>query len=487
MKYQNNATQIRRNLLIKIAQAFYADKLLEVIDRIPFTLFPKSNRELLRCCIYKERAIIRHRIICILGFGVEDDQDEITPLSEYAKRALVRSSSDAKSGEILSVLEIACSGCVKSQYLITNACRGCMARPCTLNCPKKAVKFVNGQATIDQSLCVDCGRCMQVCPYHAIIRVPIPCAEVCPVGAIGKDDKGKAVIDFAKCISCGQCMTACPFGSVMEKSQFIDVLKGLSDPSKKVIAMLAPAIAGNQFTGNIKQIAAACKKLGFANVFEVAGGADVTAKHEIDEFSQRMQAGDKMMTSSCCPAYTEAVKKHLPELQAYISHAATPMHYTAELVKRLYPEAITVFVGPCIAKRKEAQSDEFVDYVLTFEEIDSLFAAKNIDISKCEETELENTPTDAARGFATTCGVTDALLTRENKNVPIRSEFVDGLSKQTIKQLKSYAAQPVDFNFLEVMGCAGGCVGGPCAIGKLQQAQRTIRKIAKGGNTIVNC
>lgn len=476
MKYQNNATKIRRELLIRIAQAFYSENLGEQIDKLPISMFPKNHAKLLRCCVYKERAIIKHRIMSILGLSIEDD-DEIMPLSAFAHRALARENS--KFAEILNVLDIACSGCVKSQYLITNACRGCMARPCTLNCPKNAISVVNNQAIIDYDLCIDCGRCMQVCPYHAIIRIPVPCEEACPVGAIGKDESGKAVIDFSTCISCGQCMDACPFGAVIEKSQFIDILKILQS-KKTVVAMLAPAIAGNQFRGNLKQIATATLQVGFTRVVEVAGGADITAQHELEEFMARMQKGDAMMTTSCCPAYTEMVKMHIPELQPYVSTAATPMHYTAEMIKRLDPLAITIFVGPCIAKRKEALSDSCVDYVLTFEELDALFAAKGIDVAKCTESELENHPSDEGRGFAATCGVTEALLKKANQDTTLRTEFIDGLTKQTFKQLKSYAKQPGDFNFLEVMACNGGCVGGPCAIGKLQQAKQAIRKIANG-------
>jgi [FeFe] hydrogenase (group B1/B3) len=475
MKYQNNATKIRRELLIRVAKAFYKGKLVEQIDKIPLEMFPKRNNKLLRCCVYKERAIIKHRIMSILGFKIEED-DELTPLSEFARKALAR--ENFKTDEILNVLDIACSGCVKSQYLITNACRGCMARPCILNCPKNAISMINNQAVINYDLCIDCGKCMQVCPYRAIIRIPVPCEEACPVEAIGKDESGKAVINFSTCISCGQCMDACPFGAVIEKSQFIDILQILQS-KKMVVAMLAPAIAGDQFKGNLKQIAAAVKQLGFARVFEVAGGADVTSEHEIKEFVERMHKGDAMMTSSCCPAYTEMVKKHIPELQSFVSTAATPMHYTAEIVKKLDSQAITIFVGPCIAKRKEALSDSLVDYVLTFEELDALFAAKGIDIGKCAEGELENRPSDEGRGFAATCGVTEALLKKTNKDAAIRTELIDGLTKQTFKQLKTYSKQPGDFNFLEVMACNGGCVGGPCAIGKLQQATRAIRKIAK--------
>lgn len=477
MKYQNNANKIRQLLLSKIAKAFYDHKLEESINLIPLEIVPKDSKEAFRCCVYKERAIIKHRIMSILGFGAEDD-DEVSPCSEYARKAIAREIDNTKTKQLLSVLDIACTGCVDSQYLITNACKGCVARPCTLTCPKKAIKVTKGQALIDYDICVDCGKCMQVCPYHAIIRVPIPCEESCPVGAIGKDEFGKAVIDFNKCIYCGQCTTSCPFGAVMEKSLIIDVLTAIKN-KKNVVAMIAPAILGNQFNGNLKQIANAIQQLGFTEVWEVAGGADITAQNETREFAERIHKGDKMMTSSCCPAYTMTVKKHVPELQSFVSTTATPMHYTALAVKNSNPEAITVFIGPCIAKRREAQEDINVDYVLTFEELEALFASKNIDISQCEEIELKNKPSNNGRGFATTCGVTDAILAENNSDLKIRAEFIDGLSKKNIKQLKSYVKNPVNFNFLEVMGCAGGCVGGPCAIGKLPQAQQVIRKIAE--------
>ncbi len=477
MKYQNNATRIRRDILARLARLLRAGKLVKEIDAIPVEMFPRGRSEYLRCCVYKERAIVKQRILSALGYAVEDD-DELTTLTEYARRALERTSP--ANGQVLSVLDIACSGCVESQYLITNACRGCMARPCTLNCPKDAIRVVKGQSVIDHDKCIDCGRCAQVCPYKAIIRVPIPCEDACPVGAIHKDGSGKAVIDFDKCVSCGKCMTACPFGAVMEKSHFIDVLKELVG-GREVIAMVAPAIAGRQFNGSLEQIAAALVKLGFDRVVEVAGGADITAKLEAEEFTERMQKGESMMTSSCCPAYVETVEKHLPELKPFVSTTKSPMYYTAEKVRAEHPDALTVFVGPCIAKRKEAQLNKCVDYVLTFEEIEALFMADDIDVSKCEAIELENHPSEAGRGFATTCGVTDAMLKESHPEIELKVEYIDGLDKKTIKQLKKHAQKPGACNFLEVMGCEGGCVGGPCAIGKVQQAKTAIRKISKSG------
>jgi [FeFe] hydrogenase (group B1/B3) len=474
MKYQNDATRIRRNLLSKIAKAFFKKKLLKTIDRFPIEFIPQDKKDLWRCCIYKERAIIKYRLMADLGFGIEDETDELKPLSAYVEEAL---TNHRKEKNVLSVLNVACSSCPGSEYLVTNACRSCMARPCILNCPKNAIAIKDGQAVIDQDLCVDCGKCMQVCPFHAIIRLPIPCEEACPVNAIGKDKSGKAVINFDACISCGQCMNACPFGAVVEKSEFIKVLQAIRE-KKHVVAMIAPAIIG-QFKGTIEQIAQAISKLGFADIIEVAVGADITTDNEIKEFIKRMKSGEHLMTSSCCPAYTEVVKKHAVELLSFVSTTQTPMHYVAELVKHKKPEAVTVFIGPCIAKRKEAQADKFVDFVMTFEELEALFIAQTITPAKCKDYELKIRPTAKGRGFATSCGVTSAILAKCDKTITLNTEFIDGLDQKTIRRLKDYAHKEGKTNFLEVMACEGGCIGGPCTIGKLQVAKQAVQKIAE--------
>lgn len=145
-----------------------------------------------RCCIYKDRAILKYRCMASMGFAPEDETDELTSLKEYGERALARSEHAVNK---LSVITDACSGCIRSRYLVTDACRGCFAKPCQVNCPKQAITIVNGRSTIDPDKCISCGRCQEVCPYHAVIRVPIPCEEACPVGAISKDESGKEHID----------------------------------------------------------------------------------------------------------------------------------------------------------------------------------------------------------------------------------------------------------------------------------------------------
>ena len=147
------------------------------------------------------------RTMARLGFSVEDADVEKS-LNEFASDALQRK---APTWPMLTVLDEACNACVRTHFMVTNACQGCLARPCMMNCGKKAIEIKNGRAHIDEEKCVNCGLCMQNCPYHAIIKIPVPCEEACPVGAISKDENGKERIDYDKCIFCGNCMASVIF------------------------------------------------------------------------------------------------------------------------------------------------------------------------------------------------------------------------------------------------------------------------------------
>ncbi len=357
LNINNNAAQIKREILVRIAKLQLQGKLEEGVHYIPREMAPKGS-EPLGCCIYHDREILRMRVMARLGCSVEE-YDDSKKLAEYAKEAMDR---DAPTWPMLTVLDEACNACVKSHYMVTNACQACLARPCMTNCGKKAISIERGRARIEEEKCVNCGICMQNCPYHAIIKIPVPCEEACPVGAISKDENGKERIDYHKCIFCGNCMRECPFGAMMDKSQLVDVIKHIMS-GKKVVAMYAPAIAA-QFRAAPGQLESALVKSGFSRVWEVAIGADITADKEAVEFEERMKEGHKMMTTSCCSAYVRAVKKHVPALVPCISDTRSPMHYTGELAKKADPDCISVFIGPCLAKRREGLDDEFIDYVL---------------------------------------------------------------------------------------------------------------------------
>ena len=183
MAFTNNVMIVRHGLLAKLVKLWKENRLLEEIDRLPIELSPRKSKVIGRCCVHKERAVWKYKTLPLLGFDMQDEVDELTPLSEYAKQALLRSEN--KKENLMCVVDEACSSCVQVNYEITNLCRGCVARSCYMNCPKDAIRFKkNGQAEIDHDTCISCGKCHQNCPYHAIVYIPIPCEEVCPVKAI---------------------------------------------------------------------------------------------------------------------------------------------------------------------------------------------------------------------------------------------------------------------------------------------------------------
>ncbi len=473
MYCKNYDTTIHFEIMVRLAKAFYSDDFESAVDRIPQEMRPRTQKSS-RCCIYRDRAIIKYRCMATLGFAIEAEENELKPLSAYAREALGR---DRLRGNMITFIDEACNGCVRTHYEATSACRGCLAEACVQHCPKDAVRVENGRSVIDPDLCIKCGKCMDACPYHAIVYIPIPCEESCPTGAISKDACGKQAIDYEKCIFCGKCMAACPFTAVLERSQMVDVLSGLKT-KRQMVAMIAPAIAG-EFNGTMLQLAAALRSLGFTDVVEVAAGADITARSEADEFIERMEHGAPFMTTSCCPAYTELVSKHIPELAPYVSDTRTPMHYTAQMVKERDETACTVFVGPCVAKRREGTNDELVDYVVTFQEIEAMFQARGIVISECEEGSFGMVGGREGRSFPVSGGVTAGIKSMINARAEIlRPTIVDGLNRKTLKELKNFAKKGAPGNFVEVMGCEGGCVAGPATIVPARKATKRCTEYA---------
>ncbi len=470
MPTEANTVLLRREVMVRLLKAFMADELEKKADDLPFDMRPKHAEVPYRCCIHKERAVLRERAIAAMGGSIEDDDDK-TPLSEYARRALKREKPDAT---VMTVIDSACKGCGPTRIYVTDLCRGCVARPCTTACAFGAISVKDGRSYIDNDKCKKCTKCMQVCPYGAIAKTKVPCEDSCPVGAITKNTEKYAEIDASRCLSCGQCMAHCPFGAVAEKSQIIDILAKIKE-GKDVVAMLAPAVAG-QYAAGINKIAAALAKTGFFKVIEVAEGADITAKNEAEDFAERMERGDKFMTTSCCAAYREMVKKIAPELKPFVSETATPMHYTAELAKKRYPDCVTVFVGPCVAKRSEGLGDEFVDYVMNFEEMGAWLAAFDIDPAQCEDYAFDVPTSKQARNFPLTGGVAESVRVASAGKVEVRPTCVDGLNPKAVREMIMWAKKgecPLG-NIAEVMACEGGCISGAACLNANKKAAAKI-------------
>ena len=440
-KFETYVEKIKFDVLREVARACYAGNFKDVETKLPEILVPgrKANY---RCCVYMERAIMAERIKIVRG-GEWDDFN------------------------IIDVIPIACDQCPMGGYTVTESCRGCIGHACKQACPKNAIT-VDGhhRAHIDKEKCVNCGLCAKACPFGAIYNFRRPCQKACPVGAITMDENLSAKIDYSKCITCGQCTQKCPFGAIAAKTFMtflIDHIRNniLSTKKRPIIAMVAPSIAAQFPSVSIEQIIEAITQLGFSHVVEVAAGADIVAKHETKELAQK-----KLLFTSCCPAFFEYVKRFHPELKDRISASLSPMATLGKVLKQKYPDSLTVFIGPCTAKKAERNRPEvrpYVDYVLTFTELRAMFSARDIEIES-----LQGKPFDTAspfgRGFGRVGGVSEAVIEGLKelniKDFKLSSLACSGL-KECIRAVDAISAGERKYNFIEGMACEGGCICGP--------------------------
>lgn len=426
-----------------------------------------------RCCVYKERAIVYERAKLAAGF---------LPDGNGVNKSLTNIKEDE---QIIHVISSACDRCPLNRYTVTEACRGCIAHTCMEACPTGAITKINGRSYINQEICKECGMCKKACPYNAISEVMRPCKRACPTKALHVNEVDRrAAIDPKECINCGACMSACPFGAISDISYIVPVVDALMS-KREIHAVVAPAITG-QFGQKVSvgQIKDAFLKLGFSGMLEAACGADAVAVHEAEELKERLEKGDKYMTTSCCPGFVSYIEKKFPELKDKISGTVSPMIAAARYIKKKNPESIVIFVGPCIAKKGEIKRpglEGAVDYVLTFEEISALFDAFGIDLSQCSDVPV-NDASFGGRGFAQSGGVTSAIaLVAPDMGVDVKPVKINGQEelKRTLAIAKS---GKLPGNFIEGMMCENGCIGGPATLWSSRKTAASLKMFAQKSN-----
>lgn len=457
-KFESNVQFIKYLVNKEISKRFCEGTLENSLDEIAEAIIP-GPKPITRCCIYKERHIIKERTMLA-----------INPL---------------EGSNVIKILRAACDECPVDRFIITEACRGCLGHKCHETCPKDAIFIVNQRAYINQEKCIECGRCKAVCPFNAISDVQRPCIRSCSAGAIYIAEDKKAYVDDDKCISCGACVYQCPFGAIVDKSYVIDVLRLIKDSENntkyKVYAVVAPAISSQFTEAKIEQVIAGIEKLGFHHAVEAALGADVVSYHEAHEFAESIEQRN-WMTTSCCPAFVSYIKKNYPDLMSHVSTTVSPMIAMARILKNLDNEARVVFIGPCTAKKmeiKESDINEAVDFVITFEELQAMLDAMDIDLTKCPETALDNA-SYFGRIFARSGGVTDAVK-QVIEVAGIEADFnptkCDGL-EECVKTLKVASMGRLKANFIEGMACKCGCIGGAAS---LSHGPKDITEVDKYG------
>ncbi len=456
-KFDTKVQYLKYKVLREVAKQAWNDTLLEKLIDIPKIIVP-GKTPTMRCCVYKERAILEERVKLAMGGNKENPN-------------------------VVEVIDIACDECPAAGYEVTDSCRGCLAHRCEDVCRRGAISFDNNHvAHIDKSKCVECGQCAKVCPYTAIVNRKRPCQNACKIKAISINDDNAASIDNNTCISCGACVYQCPFGAIMDKSFILNVIdlikKSEQGKSYKLYAVVAPSIS-SQFTyAKLGQVITGLKKLGFHTVVEAALGADMVAQAESKELAEK-----GFLTSSCCPAFVSYVKKSYPALEQYVSHNLSPMATIAKYIKDTTENAKIVFIGPCVAKKMEAQLDAvkpYIDSVLTFEELQALFDSRDIDITTLEEGVLDNA-SYFGRIFARCGGLADAvaegLKEQGLDDFELKAISCDGIEeckKALLKKNKNVLQE----NFIEGMACVGGCIGGA---GCLTHGEKNKAQVDKYG------
>ncbi|MEA4927064.1 MAG: 4Fe-4S dicluster domain-containing protein [Candidatus Limiplasma sp.] len=435
--FDTDVQKLKYDVLREVARHAYDDRLADSYLDIPKLLAP-GPKSTMRCCIYKERAILAERVKLALG-------------------------GNAENPNVVEVIGIACDECPVSGYQVGHDCRGCIAHRCMAACPRNAISLdENRHAHIDPALCIGCGKCAAACPYSAIANHRRPCENACKVDAIHMGEDRCATINAARCTGCGACVYQCPFGAIQDKSFLVQAIRLLRESKQqgyRAYAIVAPSISSQFGYAKLGQVIAALKRLGFHSVVEAALGADRVAWEEARELSQK-----GFVTSSCCPAFVQYIRKAFPQLEPLISHNLSPMAEIARYLKQTDPTAKTVFIGPCTAKKQERALPEvapYVDCVLTFEELQAWIDSRDFDLTQLEEDVLDNA-SFFGRIFARSGGLSDAVaqaLREQGDSFALKPAVCDGIEACRTSLLKKSKGMLPE-NFIEGMACVGGCIGG---------------------------
>ncbi len=286
--------------------------------------------------------------------------------------------------------------------------------------------------TLKKSNCKNCYKCIRHCPVKAI-----------------RFSGNQAHIIGNECILCGQCFVVCPQNAkeIVNEVEKVKVFLQSGDP---VVVSIAPSFIANYDGAGIDAMRAALKKLGFYDAEETAIGATIVKT----EYERMMMEEDRdIIISSCCHSINLLIQKHYPSALEYLADVMSPMQAHCQDIKKRIPNAKTVFVGPCVAKKDEAEYYKgIVDAVLTFEELSEWFKEENIEL----ETIQDNNDCSRARFFPTTGGV---LKTMSNVK-GYTYVAIDGV-ENCIQVLKDIEKGKIHNCFIEMSACVGSCVGGP--------------------------
>ncbi len=506
---------MEKQLIINNTKVNFTDEknILEVIR--------KENIELPTFCYHSELSAYGSCRLCMVEIEGRGIQPACSTPPENGMKIRTNNQEIREMRKIIVELLLAnhdkdCTSCRKSEtcQLQTLSRRLGIDHVRFKNIAKKEEKDLSTHALVrDTGKCVLCGDCVRFCEeIQSIGAIDFAYrgsnSQVCP--SFGKD------LDDTECVYCGQCARVCPTGALTPKSEVSHVWKALSDPNKKVIVAIAPAVRaaigesfglfGENGTESAGKIVTALRTMGFARVFDISFAADMTIVEEANEFVERLGSGKNMpQFTSCCPAWVKFVEQYYPDMISNLSSCRSPQGMFGSMAKEVMPEVleikkedlVVVVIMPCTAKKFEARRPELskdgiqdIDYVLTTQEF-----ARMIEETGLRFADIEPSSFDMPMGFKTgggvifgnSGGVTEAVLrnviqtkdgideteefnfVRGDEGVreavanvggkELKIAIVHGLknARNLVRNIKSGKAQ---YDFIEVMACPGGCIGG---------------------------
>ncbi len=320
------------------------------------------------------------------------------------------------------------------------------------------------------------------------LNEPCQCDLHCLFSAVKRDENGKIQVS-SDCTGCAECLRSCTHGVFRERKDVVPLFEALHERNVPVYAMIAPAFLG-QFGEGITsgKLRSAFKKIGFFGMIEVALFADLLTLKEALEFDVHVKTKeDFLLTSCCCPLWVAMIRKQYTSLLSHVPPSVSPMVACGRSIKRIHPDAKTVFIGPCIAKKAEAKEKDVadaVDFVLTFSEMQDIFQIANVDPLTVAE-DVRDHSSRAGRIYARTGGVSEAVERTLDKlkahHVPFKAKQADGVP-ECRSLLEAFANGNITANFLEGMGCKGGCVGGPRVVLKPEQGKENVNEYGNQAN-----